>query len=190
MTDIIKAVRYGICGILLVLFGIQAGWAGSLNEDYRAQVEKRQELESQRGRYEDQLKKLGARRNRLTLSLYQCVSKDPDKDYWDKRLEETKKMIETLEKKRADLIQFRLDLGKVRREMEIERQQVEKKHQEIGASFDYEGAFREYMKNLDQQYLNPIETELFDRYRTYLSAVESYLDSLEALVEECKGRRE
>ncbi len=190
MTDIIKAVRYGICGILLVLFSIQTVWAGSLNEDYRAQVKKRQELESQRGRYEARLKKLGARRNRLTLSLYQCVSKDPDKDYWDKRLEETKQMIETLEKKRADLIQFRLDLDKVRREMETERQQVEKKHQEIGASFDYEGAFREYMRNLDQEYLNPIETELFDRYRTYLSAVEGYLNSLEALVAECKGRKD
>ncbi len=174
--------------IAIIVFSVNETNAGSLGSDYRKLVVKRQKLEKQRTKYEIKIKKLSSKQRRLNMRLYKCVTKKQD-DFWTSKFKEAKAGNSILEKERVILDNLRKDIDKMRLEFENTRVEIERKYKPKTKGSEYETEFRQYMDNLNVQYLNRLKTELFSGYKAYLSSIEKHLRFLENSVNQCKGRK-
>ncbi len=170
--------------VSLLVFALNTG-AGSLREDYRKSVIRRQQIEKIRSRYETDLRTLSSERHKLNLVLYKCVSKNRG-DGWESRLEEEGETRDLLEAERFKLVGLRKDLDNERRKFEEMRVAIEGKYKGKRRGKEYEAEFREYMELMDEKYFTRVETELFNGYETYLSGVKNYLEFLKKSVAECR----
>ncbi|MCP4346654.1 MAG: hypothetical protein GY795_14150 [Desulfobacterales bacterium] len=172
----------------IILFPVDETNAGSLGSDYRKLVVKRQKLERQRTNYEIKIRKLSSKQRKLNKRLYKCVTKKKD-DFWTAKFREAKAGNSILEQERVKLGNIRKDIGEMRVEFETTRVEIERRYKPKTKGSDYETEFRQYMDNLNDQYLNKLETALFSGYKTYLSGIEKHLRFLENSVNQCTGKK-
>jgi len=182
-----KLVGCLVC-ILTVSFGLPVS-AGTLEEDHTALELKRKALEKTRMDYEVRLRTLSAKRYGLSLDLNKCVA-DKNIPSWEDRLEEAKTEGDRLERERADLVKLRIELDRVRNDNETRRAAIESKYRGKPRGEPYETELRQYMENLQTDYFDRIEKELFYGYQEYLASVENFLQFLEKFIEECRMRPE
>ena len=167
-----------------IMFFAHAADGGSLREDYGKFVRKRQQLEKQRRQFEVKIKALKLEQRKLSLELYKCVTKKQE-DFWTNRLNEVQVESDKLESRRLALAPLRKDLNSVRQKVENVRVEVERRHRKKTKGSNYEIEFRQYMKDLDEQYLMRIETELFSGYQEYFSEIENHISFLKNSVGQC-----
>ncbi len=159
-------------------------YAGTLSEEYKNMETRQNKLEKERKTHETKLRKLASRRHSLNLALNQCLSRKIDKD-WGTKIKEAREAQNKLEQKRKNLVTMRVELDTVRSKLEADRAEIENNYKGKSRGAEYEAEFRNYMSDFDIQYFQRVETELFQGYIVYLSAVENYNAYLKRFVDEC-----
>jgi chromosome segregation ATPase len=175
----------GLWGVVILLALISPAVAGSLRDDYRAFVMRRQSLEKTRSEYTVKIKALARQQRKLTFSLYKCVTSRRG-DRWADLLERVQTRSDRLEAERLRINELRKAIDEVRRSLEQRRVQIEKSHRRKGEGTPYETAFRQYMADLEATYFQRIETDLFTGYRSYISHLDDHLSFLKASLSNCR----
>ena len=170
---------------LLILFLALTAQAGSLRDDYRAFVVKRQSLEKKRSEYAVKIKGLTREQRRLTFSLYKCVTTRRGGE-WAALLEEAQAQSDKLEEERGAVNAIRESIDSVRRSLEEQRVQIENSHRRKGEGTSYETAFRQYMADLEKTYFDRIKAELFAGYEAYMRHINAHIAYLEDAVARCR----
>ncbi len=189
------------CVALCLMMPASLALAGTLQSDYAALEARRKALESQRRGYEKQLQKQAEAINQVADDLNDCVYETRMKalkmkkhkiyetwrGIWESRLKEAEVARKTSEEERRELIQTWRELDKVRQALEEKRAEIEESHTVKGPGSAYEKAFREYMAELEDQYFQRLENELFEGYRTYLDGAEGYLMFMKGSLSICES---
>lgn len=177
-------IGWPAAGLLLFFLALTAQ-AGSLRDDYRAFVMKRQSLEKARSEYVGKIKGLTREQRRLTFSLYKCVTTKRGEE-WAALLEEAQAQSDRLEEERVAVNAIRKSIDSVRRSLEEQRVQIEKSHRRKGEGTPYETAFRQYMDDLEKTYFDRIKTELFAGYDAYIRHINAHIAYLKDAVARCR----
>ncbi len=156
----------------------------TLRDDYKRLEGKRKRIEKERKTYETELRRLSSKRYGLSLAVNKCVAQNNEVG-WDSYLEEAKTKKEKSERQRLDLVELRKKLDLARSEFESIRSSIEKKYRGGRRGEPYEIEFRKYMEDLDTQYLDRVDPELFAGYESYLAGVGGYIVFLERFRNEC-----
>ena len=174
-------------GIIIgIVFGFLGGiYAATLQSDYKALERDRKKLEKQRKYYEEQIAALSSQANDLRHQITECASKP---DGWEDRLG-IRQSAEKLETQRAAIAEMRSNLDKKRLGIEQARIGIEKKYSDKSTGSEYEQEFRQYMENLHNDYIVPVETQLLQRYEKYLSGFENYIPLLKNTLQLCKEKK-
>ncbi|MEE4355227.1 MAG: hypothetical protein V2I97_02090 [Desulfococcaceae bacterium] len=168
-------------------FRVPDSMAGTLAEDYNALVSKRVELEDVRKKHESRLSTLSSQKKSLTIVFYKCVSGE-DKEFWEKKLNESEETTAQLEAERKELAELRQHVSRIRRDLEKRRVSIEENHKNKGPGTPYETEFRAYMAALQKDYFDLLTGELFKGYEAYLAHLEAYNASLKESVGKCMKR--
>lgn len=170
-------------GILLAL--ISSAVAGSLRDDYRDFVMRRQSLEKTRSEYTVKIKALARQQRKLTFTLYKCVTGQRG-DQWADLLKRVQAQSDRLEAERLRINELRKAIDAVRRSLEQRRVQIEEGHRRKGEGTPYETAFRQYMADLEATYFQRIETDLFAGYRSYIAHLTAHISFLRESLANCR----
>lgn len=190
----------GIMTLGIFLAAAAVSGAGTLQEDYREVVEKRQTLEKERAEYERRQQALSSDLQQITKDLNHCIyetrmralEKRKHKIYeswrtiWESRLKEAEIARRSAEEVRRSLTQLWRELSEVRGKFEALRQEIENRHTRKGPGTPYEEEFRGYMASLESNYFDRIENELFAGYDEYLNGARGYLRLLSNSLEMCR----
>ena len=173
-----------------IIIGIVFGFLGSLyaetlQSDYKALERDRKKLEKQRKYYEEQIGTLNAQANDLRHQIIECGAKS---EGWEDRLG-IRQAAERLEAQRTAITEMRSNLDKKRLGIEQARIGIEKKYSDKSAGSEYEKEFRQYMENLRNEYIVPVETQLLQRYEQYLSGFENYILLLKNTLQLCREKK-
>ena len=195
-----KTLIWGVMALIAAFATASVSTAGSLQEDYRAVVEKRKALEKQREDYERRQEALSAELQQVTESLNECIYKtrmealkkrkhkiyESWRTIWESRLKEAEMARRSAEEVRRSLTQLWRDLSEVRQKYESMRQDIESRHTFKGPGTAYEREFRSYMAELEKNYFDRIENELFAGYEEYLNGAKGYLNLLSTSLKTCR----
>ncbi len=181
-----RLVRRALTVGILYLTLAAAALAGSLRDDYRATVMKRQALEKKRSEYSVAIKSRARNQRKLTFSLYKCVT-SRNGDEWAALLEAAQEGSDELETERVRINELRKSIGAIRATLEKRRVEIEKQHRRKGEGTPYETAFRQYMADLEATYFQRIETALFSGYEDYLSHLDAHIDFLKKSLSKCRN---
>lgn len=187
-------------GAFFLLITTPVSFAGTLQEDYKAVVEKRRDLEKKRIDYEKRQDNISVEMNQITKDLNECIyetrkkalKKRKHKIYeswrmiWESRLKEAEMARRSMEEARRSMVQLWREIGEVRKQFENRRQDIENRHTYKGPGTAYEKEFRAYMEEMEQQYFKRIENELFDGYEEYLRGARGYLNLLTNSLDMCR----
>ncbi len=184
-------MRFPIGIVIIAVFGILAILApfaegGTLREDYRDFVVRRQDLEKERSRYQARINTLKSEQRKLTLDLYKCVVKSGRAE-WAQKLDDAQARSDRLEEMRKNLNALRIELGEIRETLENERAAIERRHKRKGPGTEYEKEFRDYMRKLEEQYFQSISVKLFAGYEEYISVISSHTSALMKDIEACSA---
>jgi len=180
-------LRTGIILFLMTFPFVKTSFAGILIKDYQETVRKRVELEDKRKELEKHLDALSSQKRSMTIIFNKCLSQK-NKDYREKKLSEASYASASLEKQRVQMAGIRKKIDSIRRNMEEKRIAIEMNHAKKGHGTQYETDFRQYMDELEKEYYNVLEQELFPGYKSYINNIDKNINFLKDTAGNCMKR--
>jgi uncharacterized protein (DUF3084 family) len=161
----------------------------SLQEEYSLLEDRLRSLEKQQSQYFTEFKELEAQNKNLQLGFVKCTNQGVWRVLFESRRVSAEEERKKLETERKSLFEFRGQIEKKRRELNALRREIERTHLEKGPNSPYEIAFRTYMDQMQTDYLDRVEYELFYGYDQYKIGIQAYHEIVKSAIDMCeKGR--